>query len=55
MLPDRDADGRRVIFNTAKALNPSRHTRQAGTAKLVFSGQSPFQNILDDTKPNRPS
>ena len=27
VLPERDASGRRVIFNYAKVLDPTRHTR----------------------------
>ena len=31
VLPERDASGRRVIFNYAKVLDPTRHTRFVNT------------------------
>ena len=33
VLPERDASGRRVIFNYAKVLDPTRHTRFVNTKK----------------------
>ncbi len=35
VLPERDASGRRVIFNYAKVLDPTRHTRFVNTYRQV--------------------
>jgi hypothetical protein len=44
VLPDRDAEGRRVIFNYAHVLDPSRHT----SVDMMKTFMATFETLLAD-------